>query len=132
MKLLCRLKSKIHRAVVTEANVDYIGSITVDADLLDRAGIEIGELVHVWNVDTGARFETYAISGERYSGVICVNGAAAHHASAGHRVIIAAFAWTDENISPQMILVDGENRFVAYLPWTSEMSHDGAPMPGRG
>ena len=110
------LKSKIHRATVTDANVDYVGSITVDKDLLERAGIVIGEHVHVWNVDNGERFETYAMEGPRDSGVVCVNGAGARKAAVGHRLIIASFALTDEPIDPQIILVDENNRFTIHVP----------------
>ncbi|GIV17832.1 MAG: aspartate 1-decarboxylase [Armatimonadota bacterium] len=109
------LKSKIHRATITEANVDYIGSITIDADLMERVDLLPGELVHVWNLTNGERFETYAIAGEPGSGVICINGAAALKVSVGQKVIIAAFALTDEPITPRIILVDENNRFVKYL-----------------
>lgn len=109
------LKSKIHRATITEANVDYIGSITIDADLMERVDLLPGELVHVWDLTNGERFETYAIAGEPGSGVICINGAAALKVSVGHKVIIAAFALTDEPITPRIILVDENNRFVKYL-----------------
>lgn len=109
------LKSKIHRATVTDANVDYVGSVTIDQDLMDASDLWPGELVHVWNVDNGNRFETYAIAGERGSGTICINGAAALHVSLGHRVIIAAFAVTDEPVTPRIILVDEKNRFVKNL-----------------
>ncbi len=109
------LKSKIHRATITEANVDYIGSITVDSDLMERVDLLPGELVHVWDLTNGERFETYAIAGEPGSGIICVNGAAALRVSTGHKVIIAAFALTDEPITPRIILVDDNNRFVRYL-----------------
>jgi len=112
MQLLTICKSKIHRATVTDANEEYVGSITVDQDLMDRAGIKKGELVHVWNVTNGVRFETYTIPAPKRSGVICVNGAAAHLCKAGDKVIIAAFVLTDEDIAPKMILVDEENRFL--------------------
>ena len=110
------LKSKIHRATITDANVDYVGSITVDKDLLERAGIVIGEHVHVWNVDNGERFETYAMEAPRDSGTVCVNGAGARKVAIGHRVIIASFALTDERIDPQIILVDEHNRFTIHVP----------------
>ncbi len=110
------LKGKIHRATITDANVDYVGSITVDKGLLERAGIVIGEHVHVWNVDNGERFETYAMEAARDSGVICVNGAGARKVEDGHRVIIASFALTDERIEPQIILVDEHNRFTIHVP----------------
>jgi len=112
MQLVNICKSKIHRATVTEADVDYIGSIAIDQDLMEQAGIRKGELVHVWNVDNGNRFETYAIPGEAGSGVICVNGAAARLCKRGDKVIIVAFVLTDEEIEPKMILVDENNRFV--------------------
>ncbi|HEY3297090.1 MAG TPA: aspartate 1-decarboxylase [Armatimonadota bacterium] len=112
MQLLNICKSKIHRATVTEADVDYVGSIAIDQDLMELAGLRQGELVHVWNVDNGNRFETYTIPGERGSGVICVNGAAARLCKRGDKVIIVAFVLTDEEITPKMILVDDDNKFV--------------------
>lgn len=112
MKLLTICKSKIHRATVTDANVNYVGSITIDQELMQRAGILKGELVHVLNVNNGNRFETYVIPGEPGSGVICINGAAAHLCERGDKVIIVAFVLTDEEIDPQMILVDEENKYV--------------------
>jgi len=115
MQLLTICKSKIHRATVTEANVDYIGSITIDQDLMDRSGIKAGELVHVWNLANGSRFETYALSGPKRSGVICVNGAAAHLCKPRDKVIIVAFALTDEEITPKWILVDDENKFLRSI-----------------
>jgi aspartate 1-decarboxylase len=117
MQLLNICKSKIHRATVTETNVDYIGSITIDEDLMERSGIKKGELVHVWNVTNGARFETYAIPAPKQSGVICINGAAAHLCNVGDKVIIVAFVLTDEEITPKMILVDEKNRFVESIPF---------------
>lgn len=115
MKLLSICKSKIHRATVTACDVDYIGSITVDADLLDAAGIVDGELVHVWNVTNGERLETYAIPGPRGSGQVCLNGAAALRCNAGDKVIIAAFCLTDEPVQRRVILVDDNNRITATL-----------------
>lgn len=115
MRLLTMLKSKIHRATVTEANVDYIGSITIDRDLIDRSGLVLNELVHVWNVDNGQRFETYVLGGERGSGTVCVNGAAAHRVDVGNRVIITSFVLTDEPIEPTAILVDEHNRYLRDL-----------------
>lgn len=109
------LKSKIHRATVTDANINYIGSVTIDRDLMEKADLWAGELVHVWNVDNGNRFETYVIAGEPGSGTICINGAAAHHVALGHRVIIAAFAITDEPVNPKIVLVDEQNRFDRFL-----------------
>jgi aspartate 1-decarboxylase len=118
MKLSIVCKSKIHRAVVTGADVDYIGSIGVDSALLERTGIVPGEQVSVWNVTTGARIETYAIPLPQASGQVVVNGAAAHHFRPGDVVIIAAFCLTDEEITPQMIAVDERNR------WLSDLSHE--------
>jgi aspartate 1-decarboxylase len=115
MRLITMMKSKIHRATVTEADVDYIGSITIDLDLIERTGLLPNELVHVWNVDNGARFETYVLVGERGAGQIVVNGAAAHRVKVGHHVIITAFCLTDEPITPQAVLVDERNRYVRDL-----------------
>jgi len=109
------LKSKIHRATVTDADVEYVGSITIDVDLMERTGLKTGELVHVWNVTNANRFETYVIPGQKRSGVICINGAAAHLCKAGDKVIIAAFTLTDEEIEPKMVLVDDNNMFVRYM-----------------
>lgn len=89
------LKSKIHRATVTQANLDYVGSITIDAELMDKANIIEGEKVAVVNNNNGARFETYVIRGERGQGQICVNGAAARLVSVGDIVIIIAYAHLD-------------------------------------
>jgi len=109
------LRSKIHNATVTEANLAYIGSITIDADLIDRVGLMIGEKVLVVSNTTGARLETYVIEGERGSGVITMNGAAAHLIKAGEEVIIMGFELSDAPIAPQIILVDAQNRFDRYL-----------------
>ena len=112
MKLLNICKGKIHRATVTSCDVDYVGSVAVDQDLLDAADIQDGELVHVWNVTNGERLETYAIPAERGSGVICLNGAAAHLCNAGDQVIIAAFCLTDELVVRRVVLVDENNRIT--------------------
>jgi aspartate 1-decarboxylase len=109
------LKSKIHRATVTDANLDYIGSITIDQDLLDKVDMWSGEMVHVWNITNGERFQTYALSGERGSGMVRINGAGAHKARQGDVVIVASFALSDEPIEPKAILVDADNRFVKEL-----------------
>ncbi|MDO8880851.1 MAG: aspartate 1-decarboxylase [Coriobacteriia bacterium] len=110
------LKSKIHRATLTDANVDYEGSITVDADLMEAADILEHEAVWVWDVTNGSRFETYAITGEPGSGVMCVNGAAAHLVSIGDLVIVATFAdMADETArawEPLVVKVDGANRRI--------------------
>lgn len=101
------LKSKIHRVTVTQANVDYVGSITIDSDLLNAANIICGEKVQVVNVTNGERLETYAIPGAAGSGVVCLNGAAAHKASVGDVVIIISYASMDfeeaKNFKPWVI-----------------------------
>lgn len=101
------LKSKIHRVTVTQANVDYIGSITIDSALMEAANIICGEKVQVVNVTNGERLETYAIPGQAGSGVICLNGAAAHKASVGDVIIIISYASMDfeeaKNFKPWVI-----------------------------
>ena len=109
------LRSKIHKATVTEANLDYIGSITIDSNLIELAGFLPGEKVLVVSNTSGSRLETYIIVGEAGSGVICMNGAAAHHIKAGEEIIIMGFELADQPIKPKMILVDKENQFVRYL-----------------
>ena len=112
------LRSKIHRAWVTNANPDYVGSILIDKDLMDRVNLWDFEKVLVCDITNGNRFETYAIAGERGSGVIAVQGAAARLSATGNCVIIMSFEATevtDERPDPQMILVDQDNRFVEYL-----------------
>lgn len=109
------LRSKIHKATVTDANISYVGSITIDSDLLDKCGLWIGEKVLVVSNTSGARLETYTIAGERGSGVICMNGAAAHLIKAGEEVIIMGFELSDRPLESQAILVDSKNRFVKYL-----------------
>jgi aspartate 1-decarboxylase len=108
------LKSKIHRATVTEACVDYVGSITIDADLMERANITPYEKVLVASVDNGARLETYAIEAPAGSGVVCMNGAAARLIEKGHKVIIISFAGYDDEEArtqrPRTVFVDEENR----------------------
>lgn len=107
-------KSKIHRATVTDANLHYEGSITIDRRLMDAAGILPNEIVQVYNIATGARIETYVIEGEPNSGTICLNGAAARHFAPDDLVIIVAFAYlTPEEaaaFSPVILLVDENNR----------------------
>ncbi len=109
------LRSKIHNATVTEANLAYVGSITIDADLLERVGMLPGEKVLVVSNTSGARLETYVITGERGSGVIAMNGAAAHLIRAGEQVIIMGFELSSEPVVPCVVLVDEANRFVRYL-----------------
>jgi aspartate 1-decarboxylase len=110
------LKCKIHRATVTDAQLHYEGSVTVDRTLMDAAGLAEYEQVHIWNVDNGNRFTTYAIEGPADSGVICLNGAAARQVSKGDLVIIAAFGACDEkelaNFHPTLVYVDGKNRIT--------------------
>jgi aspartate 1-decarboxylase len=115
MKLRTICKSKIHHAIVTAADLNYIGSIGIDESLMQMTGIIPGEQVSVWNVNNGQRIETYAIPLPAGSGQIVVNGAAARHFTAGDRVIIVAFCLTDEAIEPQMIAVDERNRFSQRL-----------------
>ena len=111
------LRSKIHRATVTEARLDYEGSITIDADLVDRAGMLVGEKVTIAVVETGARFETYILPGERGSGIIALNGAAARLASVGDKVIIMGYELTDSPISAKVILVDSHNWIAKELTY---------------
>jgi aspartate 1-decarboxylase len=109
------LRGKIHRATVTATEPDYVGSIVIDQDLLERADIWPGEKVLVSDVGNAARFETYVVSGRRGSGVISVNGAAAHLVKVGDRIIIMAFELTDSPIPSKVVLVDQGNRFVRNL-----------------
>ena len=123
-------KSKIHRATVTHADLEYEGSVTIDAQLMRAAHILPYEHVHIWNVTTGSRLETYALEGPPGSGFICVNGAAAHHAKPGHVVIIATFAEAEDeeearNWRPTVVRVDATNRIVAGAP------EDELPGPQR-
>jgi aspartate 1-decarboxylase len=109
------LRSKIHQATVTDANLTYIGSITIDQDLIDMVGIWPGEKVLIVSNTTGARLETYVIAGERGSGIISMNGAAAHLIKAGEEIIIMGFELTDAPIEPKVIWVDTNNRFKSFL-----------------
>ena len=104
------LRSKIHRATVTETRLDYEGSITIDEALLERSGMWPGEKVLIADVDNGNRFDTYILPGKRDSGIIAINGAAAHLCREGDKVIIMGFELTDEPIRAKVVLVDGENR----------------------
>jgi aspartate 1-decarboxylase len=108
------MRAKIHRATVTEANVDYEGSITIDRELMDATDLLPNEAVHVWDVTNGNRFETYVVEGPPGSGVICVNGAAAHLVNVDDLVIIAAFSWMEEaearRHEPKVVFVDEQNR----------------------
>jgi len=109
------LRGKIHRATVTAAEPEYVGSIVIDQDLLERADIWPGEKVLVSDVDNAARFETYVVVGKRGSGVISVNGAAARLVNVGDKVIIMAFELTDRPIPSKVVLVDQSNRFIRNL-----------------
>src|SRR5579885_3089174 len=108
------MRAKIHRATVTQADVHYEGSVTIDRTLMDATDLLPNEAVCIWNVTNGNRFETYVVEGERDSGVICVNGAAAHLVNPGDLVIIAAFTWLDEAAArthePKVVFVDAHNR----------------------
>ncbi|NEA42042.1 aspartate 1-decarboxylase [Streptomyces sp. SID11385] len=121
-------KSKIHRATVTEADLHYVGSVTVDADLLDAADLLPGELVHIVDITNGARLETYTIPGERGSGVIGINGAAAHLVHPGDLVILMSYAQVDDAearaLVPRVVHVDAGNKIVALG------SDPSAPVPG--
>ncbi|MEW6061082.1 MAG: aspartate 1-decarboxylase [Bacteroidota bacterium] len=109
------IRSKIHKATVTEADINYVGSITIDEELIEKAGLSEGEKVLVTSNSSGARLETYVIKGLRGSGVICMNGAAAHLIKEGEEIIIMGFELSDKPITPTMILVDKNNKFVQYL-----------------
>lgn len=109
-------KSKLHRATVTEANINYVGSITIDQKLLDESGILVGEKVQIVNINNGERLETYTISGESGSGVICLNGAAARLVQPGDKVIIIAYGMMDEKeakeFKPKVLILDDNNKIV--------------------
>jgi aspartate 1-decarboxylase len=121
-------KSKIHRATVTEADLHYVGSVTIDAALMDAADLLPGELVHILDIDNGARLETYVIEGERDSGVIGINGAAAHLVHPGDLVILISYAQVDDaearQMRPRVVHVDGHNRIVGVGDDAAE------PVPG--
>ena len=109
------LKGKIHRATVVQAELNYVGSITVDQDLLDASGILEYEKVQIVDIDNGSRFETYTLPGKRGSGIIAVNGAAAHLCNEGDKVIIMAYELVDEPIHAKVLLVDSENKVAREL-----------------
>jgi aspartate 1-decarboxylase len=110
------LKSKIHRAKVTQAELNYVGSITIDEDLMDAANLIANEKVQIVNNNNGARFETYVIRGERGSGTVCLNGAAARLAQVGDIVIIMSYAWMEmdeaRKYEPVLIFPDAGNRLI--------------------
>ena len=124
------MKSKIHRATVTQADLHYVGSVTVDEDLLDAADLLPGELVHIVDIDNGARLETYTIAGPRGSGVIGINGAAARLVHPGDLVILIAYGQLEtaqaREFQPKVVFVDSENRIVGTG------SDPAAPVPEEG
>jgi aspartate 1-decarboxylase len=112
-------RAKIHRATVTQADLDYEGSLSIDRDLMDAAGLAGFEEVHIWNITRGTRLATYAIEAERGSGVICVNGAAAHLVHVGDLIIIATFhlvARAEDAPAPAVVRVDEKNRIIGTEP----------------
>ena len=124
------MKSKIHRATVTQADLHYVGSVTVDEDLLDAADLLAGELVHIVDVTNGARLETYTIAGERGSGVIGINGAAARLVHPGDTVILIGYGQMDtaeaREFEPSVVFVDADNKIIGT-------GHDPAEaLPGTG
>jgi aspartate 1-decarboxylase len=133
------LKSKIHRATVTQADLHYVGSVTVDADLLDAADLIEGEKVTIVDINNGARLETYVITGERGSGVIGINGAAAHLVHPGDLVILIAYGVMDDKeareYKPRVVFVDDQNRQVelgsdpAHAPAGSGLSNPRRELP---
>ncbi len=114
--LVNMLKGKIHRATVTQAELDYVGSITVDEELLEASGIYEYEKVQIVDINNGSRFENYTIAGERGSGLICLNGAAARQVQTGDKIIIMAYAVMDEkevkDNPPRVVFVDDDNKIV--------------------
>lgn len=124
------MTSKIHRATVTQADLHYVGSVTVDEDLLDAANLLSGELVHIVDIDNGARLQTYTIAGERGSGVIGINGAAARLVHPGDLVILIAYGQLEDaearELKPNVVFVDSENHIIGT-------GHDPAEaLPGSG
>ena len=114
---LTMLKGKIHRATVTQAELDYVGSITIDTDLLNASGIREYEQVQIVNINNGARFSTYTISGEEGSGVICLNGAAARHVQVHDKIIIMCYAQLNE------IEVESHKPLVVFVDTNNKISH---------
>lgn len=124
--LLTMLHSKIHRATVTQADLHYVGSLTIDRDLMDAAGLRAGQEVDVVDVDNGNRLTTYAIEGERGTGILCINGAAARLISPGDLVIVIAYAQMTpeeaDEFEPQVVFVDRSNKVI-------EVGHDAGDVP---
>lgn len=114
------MKAKIHRATVTQAELNYVGSLTIDSDLMELCDILPHEQVHVLNVTNGHRMVTYAITGEPGSGVMCLNGAAARHGQPGDIIIVMTYAHCDDAearaLVPKVVIVDGKNRPIQTLP----------------
>ncbi|MGO4299403.1 aspartate 1-decarboxylase [Leifsonia sp. RAF41] len=127
------LKSKVHRATITHADLHYVGSLTIDLDLMDAADMLPGEQVAVLDVTTGARFETYLIAGERGSGVIGVNGAAAHLVGVGYTIIVVTYAQLSDDeartFTPRIVHVDSRNRQIALGDNPAETHHPGTEPP---
>ncbi len=123
------LRAKIHNATVTEADIEYVGSLTLDRDLMDAADLRPFERVDVYNVTGGERFSTYIIEGPRASGKVCINGAAAHRARPGDRIIIAAYCRLQEHefasFVPRLVFVDQKNRPVSL----AELNNAGVKPP---
>ena len=119
------LKSKIHRGTVTGSDLHYVGSITIDADLLEAADILEHEQVHVLDIDNGARFETYTIAGERGSGEMCINGAAARLVHTGDTIIVVSYAEYDrddlETYEPKVVHVDEQNTIITVDDAVAEL-----------
>lgn len=112
--LLKILRAKIHRATITQAEVDYVGSITIDRNLLEASGIRAGECVLVADLTDGQRFETYVMEGEAGSGIICINGAAARLVDVGDKIIVMAYAYITpedaDHLKPKIVLVNAQNQ----------------------
>lgn len=119
------LRSKIHKAIVTNADLHYVGSITIDEELMEKAGLDEYERVLVVDNTNGHRLETYVIKGPRGSGAVEMNGAAAHLIHRGDEIIIMAFEVSDKAPSPRNVLVDAKNRFLRYLSEESSKTVDG-------
>ena len=119
------LKGKIHRATVTESDLDYMGSLTLDEDIMEAAGFKEYEKIQVLDITNGSRIETYIIQGEKGSGQVCINGAAAHHIHPGDLVIIVSYCQiSDEEYRlhhPKIVLVDEENRVISILSETQTL-----------
>ena len=113
------MRTKIHRATITQADLHYVGSITIDKDLLDKSGIKPYEKVHVLDINNGSRFETYVIEGEAGSGEICVNGAAARLVHKGDLIIVIAYGYLTleeaDKFSPVVVLVDEQNKVTSVV-----------------